>query len=101
MKSVASATLNGNGEGDLADEVLARIEKRENELRAALERLIKQRAAISRGERDTARDALRAEAMTATGELRRLRLLASMVDALLRPAALHPRSRPTRRATTR
>jgi hypothetical protein len=99
VKSLVPATLKGNGERDLADEVLARIEERENELRATLERLIRQRAAISRGERDTAWDALRAEAMTARGELRRLRLLASMVDALLRPASL--RSRSTRGTTTR
>jgi ATP/maltotriose-dependent transcriptional regulator MalT len=86
MKSLVTATLMENDERDLADEVLARIEERENEVRAKLERLIKQRAAISRGERDAAWDALRAEVMTARGELRRLRLLASMADALLRPA---------------
>jgi hypothetical protein len=101
MKSLATATLNGNGERDLADEILARIEERENEVRATLERLIKQRATISLGERDAAWDALRAEAMTARGELRRLRLLASMADALLRPVSLRPRSRPARRTTTR
>jgi hypothetical protein len=60
MKSLVTATLNENAERDLADEVLARIEERENEVRA--------------------------EVMTARGELRRLRLLASMADALLRPA---------------
>ena len=101
MESLATAALNGNGERDLADEVLARIEERENEVRATLERLIKQRAAISRGERDAAWDALRAEAMTARGELRRLRLLASVADALLRPVSLRPGSRPTRGITPR
>jgi hypothetical protein len=101
MKAVVTATLNGNGERDLADEVLARIEERENEVRATLERLIKQRAAISGAERDAAWDALRAEAMTARGELRRLRLLASMADALLRPVSLRQRSRPTRGAKRR
>jgi hypothetical protein len=101
MTSLAAATLPENDERDFADEVLARIEERENEVRATLESLIKQRAAISRGERDAAWDALRAEAMTATGELRRLRLLASMADALLRPVSLRPRSRPARRTTTR
>ena len=101
MKSLVTATLKENDERDLADEVLARIEERENEVRAKLERLIKQRAAISRGERDAAWDALRAEAMTARGELRRLRLLASMAGALLRPASLRPGSRPTRGTTGR
>jgi hypothetical protein len=101
MKSLATAPLNGSGERDLADEVLARIEERENQVRGTLERLIKQRAAISRGERGAAWDALRADAMTARGELRRLRLLASMVDALLRPVSLRPGSRPTRGTTTR
>jgi len=76
IKSLATASLNGNGERDLADEILARIEERESDVRATLERLIKQRAAISLGERDAAWDALRTEAMTARGELRRLRLLA-------------------------
>jgi hypothetical protein len=101
MKSVAAATFSGNGERDLADEVLARIEERENEVRATLERLIKQRAAISRSERDAAWDGLRAETMTARGELRRLRLLASMADALLRPVALRPHSRRARGTATR
>jgi hypothetical protein len=101
MSTVASATLNGTGERYLADDVLARIERRENELQATLETLTKQRAALSRGERAAAWDALRAEAMTARGELHRLRLLASMVDALLQPASLRPRSRPTRGTTTR
>jgi hypothetical protein len=86
MKSLVTTALKESDERDLADEVLARIEERENEVRAKLEGLIKQRAAISRGERDAAWDALRAEVMTARGELRRLRLLASMADALLRPA---------------
>jgi hypothetical protein len=99
MKSAATATLTRTGERDLADEVLARIEERENEVRATLERLIKQRAAISRGERGEAWDALRAEAMSARGELRRLRLLASMADALLGPVSLRPRSHPARRTT--
>ena len=101
MKSLATATLNENDERDFADEVLARIEERENEVRATLDRLIKQRAAIPRGGRNAAWDALRAEAMTARGELRRLRLLASMADALLGPVSLRPRSRPARGATTR
>ena len=101
MTSLATATLTENGERDLADEVLARIEERENEVRATLERLIKRRAAISRGERDAAWDALRAEVTTATGELRRLRLLASMADALLRPVSLRSRSRPAGETTTR
>jgi hypothetical protein len=101
MKSLATATLNGNGERDLADEILARIQERENEVRATLERLIKQRAAISLGERNAAWDALRAEAMTARGELRRLRLVASMADALLRPVSLRPHSRPAPGTTIR
>jgi hypothetical protein len=101
MKSLAPARLNGNGERDLADEILARIEERENEVLATLERLIKQRAAISPGERNAARDALRAEAMTARGELRRLRLLASMADALLRPVSQRPHSRPAPGTTSR
>ena len=46
-------------------------------------------------------DALRAEAMTARGELRRLRLLASVADALLGPVSLRPRSRPDRGTTIR
>ena len=101
MKSLATATLNGNGERDLVDEILARIEERENEVRATLERLIKQRAMISLGERDAAWDALRAEAMTARGELRRLRLLASMADALLGPVSMRLRSRAARGTITR
>jgi hypothetical protein len=101
MKSLATATLNGNGERDLADAILARIEERENEVLATLERLIKQRAAISPGERNAAWDALRAEAMTARGELRRLRLLASMADALLRPVSLRPHSRSAPETTIR
>ena len=101
MKSLATATLNGKGERDLADEILARIEERENELRATLERLIKQRAAISLGERDAAWDALRAEAMTARGELRRLRLLASVAAALLGRVSLRPHSRPAPGPTIR
>ena len=101
MKPLATASVNRNGERDLADEVLGRIEERENQVRGTLESLIKQRAAISRGERDAAWDALRAEAMMVGGELRRLRLLASMVDALLRPPSLRPRSRSTQGTTTR
>jgi hypothetical protein len=101
MKSLVAATLKEHDERDLADEVLARIEERENEVRARLERLVKQRAATSRGERDAAWDALRAEAMTARGELRRLQLLASMADALLRPVSPRQGSRPTRGTTSR
>ena len=101
MKIPDPATSKANGERDLANEVLARIEERENELQTTLERLIKHRAAISRGERDAARDLLRAETMTAWGELRRLRILALMVEALLRPASLRPGSRPARGTTSR
>ena len=101
MKSLATATLDGNGERDLVDEIPARIEERENEVLATLETLIEQRAAISAGERNAARDALRAEAMTARGELRRLRLLASMADGLLRPVSLRPHSRPAPGITIR
>jgi len=96
MKALATATLNRNGERDLAAEVLTRIEQREHEVRETLEGLIRQRAAISRGERGAAWDALRAEAMMARGELRRLRLLASMAQALLRPASVSPGSRASR-----
>lgn len=85
--------MNENDERNFADEVLARIEERENEVRATLERLIKQRAAISGGKRDAAWDVLRAETLAARGELRRLRLLASMADALLGPVSLRPRIR--------
>jgi hypothetical protein len=101
MESLAPATLTENDERDFADEVLARIEERESEVRATLERLIKQRAAISRGERDAAWDVLRAKTIAARGELRRLRLLASMADALLGPVSLRPRSRPAPGTTIR
>lgn len=101
MGFLPTATSNANGERDLAGEVLSRIAERESELQAALEGLIQHRAALSGGERDAVRDALRAEAMTARGELGRLRVIASMVEALLGPASLQPRSRPTRKATTR
>ena len=101
MKPLASATLNVDGEHDLADEVLTRIEERENEMRERLEKLNRQRAAISRGERGAAWDALRAEAMMAGGALRRLRLLASVAEALLRPGSPRPGSRSPRGSAAR
>ena len=42
MKPLASATLNVDGEHDLADEVLTRIEERENAMRERLEKLNRQ-----------------------------------------------------------
>ena len=96
MRPLASASLNVDGERDLANDVLTRIEERENEVQGRLEQMIKQRAAIPREERCVAWDALRAEAMMAGGELRRLRLLASVAEALLRPASPRPGSRAPR-----
>ncbi len=60
MKPLASATLNVDGEHDLADEVLTRIEERENEM-----------------------------------------LLASVAEALLRPASPRPGSRSPRGSAAR
>ena len=96
MKPLAGATLNVDGEHDLADEVLTRIEERENEMRERLEKVNRQRTAISRGEQGAAWDALRAEAMMVGGELRRLRLLASVAETLLRPGSRSPRGSATR-----